>query len=61
MTAVCGGLLLSLRPLSVRTARGVSRPPFRGPSRRRVPRYVYDAKLKRTVPNPDPRPKSKVR
>ena len=43
MTAVCGGLLLSLRPLSVRTARGVSRPPFRGPSRRRVPRYVYDA------------------
>ena len=29
--------------------------------RRRVPRCVYDAELKRTVPNPDPRPKSKVR
>ena len=30
-------------------------------ARRVVPRYVYDAELKRTVPNPDPRPKSKVR
>jgi hypothetical protein len=29
--------------------------------RLRVPRYVYDAELRRTVPNPDPRPKSKVR
>jgi hypothetical protein len=30
-------------------------------ARRVVPRYVYDAELKRTVPNPDLRPKSKVR
>jgi hypothetical protein len=30
-------------------------------ARRVVARYVYDAELKRTVPNPDPRPKSKVR
>jgi hypothetical protein len=30
-------------------------------ARRVVPRYVYDAELRRTVPNPDPRPKSKVR
>jgi hypothetical protein len=30
-------------------------------ARRVVPRYVYDAELKRTVANPDPRPKSKVR
>ena len=30
-------------------------------ARRVVPRYVYDAGLKRTVENPDPRPKSKVR
>jgi hypothetical protein len=29
--------------------------------RRRVPRFVFDAELRRTVPNPDPRPKSKVR
>jgi post-segregation antitoxin (ccd killing protein) len=26
-----------------------------------VPRYVYDPESKSTVPNPDPRPKSKVR
>jgi hypothetical protein len=26
-----------------------------------VDRYIFDAELKRTVPNPDPRPKSKVR
>ena len=51
--------------------RGMGRPPkfcgegcyavARSRRRRRVPRYVYDAELKRTVPNPDPRPKSKVR
>jgi hypothetical protein len=29
--------------------------------RRRVPMFVYDPELRRTVPNPDPRPKSKVR
>ena len=51
--------------------RGMGRPPkFCGEGcyavarrwrRRRVPRYIYDAELKRAVPNPDPRPKSKVR
>jgi hypothetical protein len=30
-------------------------------ARRVVPRFVYDAESRSTVPNPDPRPKSKVR
>jgi hypothetical protein len=28
--------------------------------RRRVPAFVYDPELRRTVPNPDPRPKSNL-
>jgi hypothetical protein len=30
-------------------------------AKRVVPRYVFDPESKSTVPNPDPRPKSKVR
>ena len=30
-------------------------------ARRVVPRFVYDSASRRTVPNPSPRPKSKVR
>ena len=51
--------------------RGMGRPPkfcdegcyavARRWGRRRVPRYVHDAELKQTMPNPDPRPKSTVR